>query len=56
MIRDMSQRRTMVRVDDEQRRSIVNSARHLIYEENHHVDGARVERLLQETSLVPTVV
>jgi hypothetical protein len=56
MVRDMNQRRTMVRVDDAQRRSNVNSARRLIYEGNVHVNGARVEGLLWEKSLVPSVV
>jgi hypothetical protein len=56
MVRDMQQRTTMVRIDDEQCRSNVRSARRMIYEENYHVDSARVEHLLGETSLVPSVV
>jgi hypothetical protein len=56
MVRDMNQRTTLRRIDDAQRRAKVNSARHLIYEKNHHVDSAAVERLLQETSLVPSMV
>jgi hypothetical protein len=53
---DTIQRRTLARKDDNQRRSKVSSARALIYESNLQVDCAAVERLLKDTSLVPTTV
>jgi hypothetical protein len=56
MARDMTQRVTMARVDDNQRRSRVSGARRLIYEKNLRVNCTAVEELLQETSLVPTAV
>jgi hypothetical protein len=56
MAMDMTQRVTMARMDDNQRRSKVSAARKLIYEKNLQVDSAAVEKLLRETSLVPTAV
>jgi hypothetical protein len=56
MARDMSQRVTLARVDDVQRRVRISVARELIYEKNQQVNSAAVEKLLRETSLVPTVV
>lgn len=56
MVRDMTQRRTMARMDDIQRRNRVAAARWLIYEKNIQVDGAAVKRILKEMSLVPNVV
>jgi hypothetical protein len=46
----------MARMDDSQRRSKVSAARKLIYEKNLQVNSTAVEKLLRETSLVPTVV
>lgn len=56
MARDMLQRETMARVDDTRRRNAVDAARRAIYELNFLVNSAAVERMLQDTSLVPTVV
>jgi hypothetical protein len=56
MARDITQRATMTRVDDSQRRSIVFAARRIIYELNLQVNSTAVENLLREISLVPTVV
>jgi hypothetical protein len=53
---DMTQRVTMARMDDNQRRSKVSAARKLIYEKTLQVNSTAVEKLLRETSLVPTVV
>jgi hypothetical protein len=53
---DAKQRVTMARVDNSQRRSVVGSARTLIYEQNLQVNSAAVERLLKDSSLVPTTV
>jgi hypothetical protein len=52
----MTQRVTMRRVDDNQRRIRVSSARYLIYEKNLKVDSSAVNELLQEFSWVPTTV
>ena len=56
MARDMSQRKTSARVDDEDRRHRVMAARRAIYEKNYTVNSKAVNRLLQEDSLVPTTV
>jgi hypothetical protein len=56
MIRDMSQRVTMARVDDASRRGKVYAARRLIYEKQYRVNGAAIESLLKDQSLVPTSV
>ena len=45
-----------MRVDDNQRRSKITSARNLIYCKNYAVDSPAIQRLLKEQSLVPTVV
>ena len=50
------QRVTMARVYDHQYHNKVSAARKLIYEKNVKVNGAAVERLLREMSLVPTIV
>ena len=54
--RDMSQRVTLARVDDANRRHRVAAAREIIYEKNHAVNSTAVEKLLRENSLVPTAV
>ena len=54
--RDMMQRRTLSRVDDIKRRNCVKAAREIIYKKNKAVNSTAVERLLQEDSLVPTMV
>lgn len=56
MARDMTQRQTMARVDNVQRRSRVYAARKVIYEKNLQVNSAVVENMLQDMSLVPTAV
>lgn len=56
MARDMTQRVTMPRVDDSQRRSRISSARALIYEKNLQVNSAAVKELLRELSWVPSLV
>jgi len=56
MARDRSQRVSLARIDDQERRSKVASARRLIYESKKRVDSAAVERLLKENSLVPSTV
>jgi hypothetical protein len=56
MPRDMEQRETLARVDNEDRRRKVDIARQIIYEKNYAVNTENVETLLQPQSLVPTVV
>jgi hypothetical protein len=56
MPRDMKQRETLARVDDEARRRKIHIAREIIYEKQYAVDNGNVEALLQEQSLVPTSV
>jgi len=56
MRRDLSQRASLARVDDINRRSRLAAARKAIYEKNHTVDGTAVENLLKEDSLVPAAV
>ena len=56
MRQDMTQRRTLARVDDVKRRNHVERAREKIYEMGYVVDSTVVEDLLQEDSLVPTAV
>lgn len=45
-----------VRRDDDARQQAVEAARKLIYEDGYVVNSERVEELLKETSLIPTVV
>lgn len=56
MTRDMQQRETLRRMNDEVNRSIISKAREYIYEKNYAVNSEVVEDLLKEQSLVPTVV
>lgn len=56
MTRDMSKRLSLARVDDNQRRGSVSTARKLIYERNYAVDSVPIENILKEQSLVPTTV
>jgi hypothetical protein len=56
MALDKKQRVTMARVDNYRRRSKVSAARRVIYEKNYLVDGAAVDKMLKEMSLVPTAV
>ena len=56
MPQDMTQRKTLARVDDVRRRTHVEAARETIYIKNNTVDGTKVENILKEESLVPTTV
>ena len=56
MPRDMTQRRSLARVDDIQRRSRVKAAHEAIYVKNSGIDTVAVENLLKEESLVPSAV
>jgi hypothetical protein len=56
MSRDMMQRRSLVRVDNAQRRSRVKAAREAIYSNNQTINSVAVENLLRDDSLVPTAV
>jgi hypothetical protein len=56
MQRDMTQRKNLARIDDENRRDHVKVARQHIYEKNNGINSKGVQNLLQETSLVPTKV
>jgi hypothetical protein len=56
MRRDMTQRRTLARIDDVKWRNLVKKAREKIYEKGYVVDSRAVEDFLQEHSLVPTAV
>ncbi|EDR01180.1 uncharacterized protein LACBIDRAFT_312455 [Laccaria bicolor S238N-H82] len=50
---DRQKRKSSARVDDVGRRRNIAKARNLIYKENNRVNGAAVERILKEASLVP---
>jgi hypothetical protein len=54
--RDMQQRVSLQRVDDEVKRSTVATAREIIYQKKYAVDNENVETLLKPQSLVPTAV
>ena len=56
MPRDMTQRKSLLCIDNVQRRSRVEAAREAIYVKNSAIDGVAVENLLKEDSLVPTAV
>jgi len=56
MRQDMTQRETLIRVDDLSRRNRVASAREIIYEKKYAVDSTAVENILRVDSLVPTAV
>jgi hypothetical protein len=52
----MTQRKTLARIDDANRRHDVQVAREHIYEKSNGINSKGVQNLLQETSLVPTTV
>ena len=56
MRRDLAQRISLMRVDDVNRRSRVQAAREAVHKHNHPVDGAAVDKLLDEDSLAPAAV
>ncbi|KIM74574.1 hypothetical protein PILCRDRAFT_14341 [Piloderma croceum F 1598] len=54
MKRDMQQRESLARIDDEVRRHKVDTAREIIYRKKFVINNQAVEALLREHSLVPT--
>lgn len=56
MRQDMKERKTLARVDDDDRRRKIELARDIIYKKNYAVDNANVEAILKPQSLVPTDV
>ena len=52
----MTQRKSLARIDDGNRRDHVKVAREHIYEKSNGINSKGVQDLLQETSLVPTTV
>jgi hypothetical protein len=52
----MTQRKTLARINDANRRDQVRVAREHIYEKSNGINSKGVQNLLQETSLVPTTV
>jgi len=52
----MQRRATLARVDDHNRKEAVAAARKLIYDGNHQVNSAAVEKFLKGESLVPNMV
>ena len=53
---DRQARTSLARVDDNQYRSRLSTARQAIYKQNYDVDSAAVARMLKPWSLVPTSV
>jgi hypothetical protein len=53
---DRKARTQLARVDDDEHKRLISSARNAIYQQNFDVDSAAVERLLKPQSLVPTKV
>ena len=56
MVKDMKERKSLIRVDDQMQRQKVADARNHIYNKNLVVDSEAVEKILKEESLVPTEV
>jgi hypothetical protein len=54
--RDLEARDGSKRQADDSHRRTIESARNLIYDQNYAVNSASVERIVAETSLVPTRV
>lgn len=52
----MTQRKTLARIDDANRRDHIKVAREHIYEKSNGINSKGVQNLLQETSFVPTTV
>jgi hypothetical protein len=52
----MTQRKTLARIDDANRRDHIKVAREHIYEKSNEINSKGVQNLLQETSFVPTTV
>lgn len=55
-VRDMQQRKTLARVDNESRRCKIESARDIIFNKNYIVNSNAVEAILKAESLVPNTV
>jgi hypothetical protein len=55
-VRDMKMRKSLARVDDQERRYKVELARGFIYNNDYLVNSKAVERVLQPESLVPNIV
>lgn len=53
---DMRERKTMLRVDDDDRKKRITEARKYIYKNRLAVDGKAVEDILKFDSLVPVSV
>lgn len=56
MIRDIQRRRLHPRIDTVHRQRRIKTARSFIFEQGAGIDGARVRRLLDDESYVPTIV
>jgi hypothetical protein len=56
MKRDMEERTSLARFDNNHRKWMVATARSIIYEKNYAVNREAVENILKEQSLVPTSV
>jgi hypothetical protein len=56
MSRDLAQRVSLARSDDVDRRDRIQAARVALYENNLPVNGAAINRLLNQDSLVPSIV
>jgi len=56
MPRDMTQRKSLVHVDDVQWHSRIKAAHEAIYVKNSRIDSMAIENLLKEESLVPMAV
>ena len=56
MIRDMKQRETLARADDNNKRRKVDIARQIIYQKKYAVDSKHVKYHLKDQSLTPTAV
>ena len=56
MLRDMKQRETLARVDNESSRCKMETVRDIIHKKNYAIDSVAVETMLKEESLVPAMV
>jgi hypothetical protein len=55
-VSDMQKRQDMTRKWSDELKRMIDNARKIIYEENKQINSTRVENLLYENSLVPTMV
>lgn len=53
---DMKQRKNLERIDDQDRRDKINTARSIIYEQNYAVKNDASEAILKDESYVATKV